>query len=167
MSRKTSSSVVSRAAEVMKTLKKGRFDVVLGLAKLDQRRILAVLGSHNVSVASAASMLVDNWKDVVDMVGFEPVCLVTGCWAGGVEKAARIVARTLTGRTAVVMRRNDDVPGWTSSMGDRAPERWRDIMMAQAATSLLLVTSGNNVCEHVRDRFAGWGKQVHEIEVEV
>lgn len=157
---------MTRMTDVEVQNKRRRFDAVDELAQLDPRRILAVLGSHNVPTAAGAAMLIDHWDEVTGAIGFDPACLVTGCWSRGVERAARDVALELTGRPAVVLDRRDAVaPPWRRRSTNG--ERWRDIVMAQSATSLLLVTSGNNVCEHVRDRFAGWGKQVHEIEVEV
>lgn len=123
------------------------------------RRLLAVLGSHQFDAGKLAEAMRRRWSTFTTVVGFEPVRIVTGCAPSGAEKAARMVARDVTGRLAVVFHRAEITYG-------RGPaEQMRDVLLAQEADALLVLTTGRKVCAHARDRFRGHGKKVHEIEV--
>jgi len=144
----------------MDTRNRSGFDVVADLRKLDRRRLLAVLGSHNVPADEVAQSLREQWPQVVGIVGFEPVRLVTGCAPVGAEKAARLVAKSVTGKLAVVFHRADLV------YGSKHAEGMRDMMVVQeSAALLLLVTAAGKSFKNLRYLFPVNGKKVHEIEV--
>ena len=99
------------------------------------------------------------WSRIKSMFGFEPVRLLTGCANVGAEKAIRLAAKSLTGKLAVVFHRAE------VTYGKRAAEEMRDILLAQEATALLLLTTGKKTCKHARDTFSSRGKKVYEVEV--
>lgn len=130
------------------------------LKKYKRQCILAVLGSHNVPAGQVAASLRERWPAVMAMIGFEPVRLLTGCAPVGVEKAARIVAKTVTGKLAIVFHRAELV------YGVKAAEQMRDGLIVQEANALLLlsVRLGKGM-KNIRYLFPANGKKIHEIEV--
>lgn len=121
---------------------------------------LAVLGSHGLDAKQVSAAIGRSWSDVCDMVGFEPVRLVTGCADIGAEKAVRIIAKDVTGKLAAVFHRAE------ATYGPKEAERLRDIILAQQCDALLLLTDGGKCCKHARDRFRSLNKKVFELEVE-
>lgn len=121
--------------------------------------LVAILGSNRFSARDAADALVVNWGTVIDQFGFEPMRVLTGCGEVGAEKAARLAAKRLTGRLAVVFHRAE------LTYGRRQAEEIRDTLLAQEADALLLLTTGSKVCRHARERFSSRGKKVIEVEI--
>lgn len=116
---------------------------------------LAILGTHNVDCSALIAALREQWREIEKFVKFEPKLIMTGCATVGTEKAARLVAKSLTGRAAVVIHRATTV--FTVAVA----EETRDVLMAREADALLVI--GANACKHVRERFTGWHKVVHEV----
>ena len=144
----------------MDTRNRSGFDVVADLRKLDRKRLLAVLGSHSIPANEVAKSLREQWSQVVGMVGFEPVRLITGCAPAGAEKAARLIAKSVTGKLAVVFHRADLV------YGPKHAESMRDMLVVQeASVLLLLVTKPGQGLKNMRYLFPANGKKIHEIEV--
>jgi hypothetical protein len=135
------------------------FEVVDALREQGKGRVLAVLGSHRVPAGELSRTLRARWGDVVDLVRFEPERIVTGCAPAGTEKAARLLAPRVTSGRAVVFHRAE------VTYGRKGGEEMRDVLLAQEATSLLLVTTGAPVCRHARERFGARMKRVYEIEI--
>ncbi len=144
----------------MDTRNRSAFDVVADLRKIGSARLLAVLGTHQVDAGATSDALALAWPMIVGLVGFEPVRLLTGCSPSGVEKAVRIFSKSVTGKLAVVFHRAE------ITYGSKRAEEMRDILLAQEAGALLLVTAGKKVCKHARDMFSSRMKRVYEIEVE-
>ena len=120
---------------------------------------LAVLGSHDVDAGLLAKAFRLRWPMVFDMVGFKPGRLITGCADRGVELAARLAARDITGQLAVIFHR-------ASFCGTKKAEEILDKLLAQEADALLIVSTGGKVCTRVRDLFTQKEKRVIEIEIE-
>lgn len=119
--------------------------------------VLAVLGTHKVDEKALADAIKEQWDEIVKVVGFEPKRIMTGCVDVGTEKAARLVAKKVTGNTPVVIHRPE------MTYGVKEAEEIRDMLMAREADALLVVGKAN---KHARQRFIGWHKVVHEIEIE-
>lgn len=145
----------------MDTRNRSAFDVVADLRAMKRRPcLLAVLGSHNVDARELAAVLRSQWLAVQARVGFEVVRLLTGCADVGTEKAARLAAKDVTGKLAVVFHRAE------LTYGKKPAEEMRDTLLAQEADALLLFTTGSKrVCKHARERFSSRGKKIFEIEV--
>lgn len=144
----------------MDTRNRSAHDIVAYLRSIKGRPcLLAVLGSHAVDAGELADALRSQWSDITGQVGFEPARLLTGCADGGAEKAVRLAARDVTGELAVVFHRAE------ITYGRKAAEEMRDLLLAQEADALLLLTVGKRVCRHARERFGSRGKKVIEIEV--
>lgn len=150
-----------RKPNSMDTRNRSAFDVVKDLrGKFDGHYKVAVLGSHQIDATSLAAVLADAVEREVGP--HEPFLVVTGCAPVGVEKAARLMAKDYTGRPAVVFHRADIV------YGPKKAEEMRDVLLAQEASCLVVVTLGGKkkTCQNLRDRFTARGKKVHVIEVE-
>jgi hypothetical protein len=119
--------------------------------------VLAVLGTHRVDAQELADVLRTQWPEIVAAVGFEPKRLMTGCAEGGTEKAVRLAAKSITGKLPVVIHRAE------MTYGKKPAEEMRDTLMAREADALVVI---GNACKHARERFVGWHKVVHEIEIE-
>lgn len=144
----------------MDTRNRSAFDVVGDLRALKRRPcLLAVLGSHRVDAGELSDALCLSWSVIQVQVGFEPVRLVTGCADGGAEKAARMAAKSITGKLAVVFHRAE------VTYGKKPAEEMRDLLLAQEADALLLLAVGKKVCKHASYLFAVRGKKVYEVEV--
>jgi hypothetical protein len=134
------------------------FDIVAELRKVKGFK-LAVLGSHQLDAKKVAHDLFDLRREVITgFVGHEPVILLTGCADVGVEKAARLVAKKLTGRLAVVFHRA------SFTFGAKKAEEMRDGLLAQEADALLIIGKGK-VCQAAARLFGTFNKKVFEIEL--
>jgi hypothetical protein len=118
-----------------------------------------VLGSHSLDAVQTADALDQQWSAVIELLHFEPVRLVTGCADVGAEKATRLAAKRVTGKLAAVFHRAE------ATYGIKKAEEMRDVILAQQADALLLLTAGTKVCRHARERFSSLGKKVYELEV--
>ena len=143
----------------MDTRVRNAVHVMMDLTKLEGPK-LTVVGAHTIDPKATADMLVEQWKDVVEMVGFEPVILVTGDADVGAEKAARLAAKRVTGRLAAVFHR-------TLAASMKQSEAYRDYHLVDYGAALLVLSDGTKrCCKHLRDQFDGRRKPVHVIEVE-
>lgn len=125
----------------------------------DQCR-LTIAGSHNLDAGETANALRESWSDIVDMIGFEPKLIITGCRPVGAEKAARLAAKDLTGKLAVVFHR----PELVHSIKDA--EMFMNICLSKAGDALLLLSPGKKlVCKNLRQQFTQWQKKIHQVEV--
>jgi len=144
----------------MDTRNRSAFDIVANLRALKRRPcLLAVLGSHRVDAGELSDAFCFSWPAIQAQVGSEPVRLLTGCADGGAEKAVRLAAKSITGKLAVVFHRAE------ITYGKKPAEEMRDVLLAQEADALLLLTAGKRVCKHARERFGARGKKVIEVEV--
>ena len=144
----------------MDTRNRSAFDIVNDLRSVKKPCLLAVLGTHDVDARALAGALCSpQWSLIVAPIGFTPARLLTGCADVGVEKAVRTAAKNITGKLAVVFHRAE------ITYGKKAAEEIRDLLLAQEADALLLLTVGRKVCKHARDKFGARGKKVYEIEV--
>jgi hypothetical protein len=143
----------------MDTRNRSAFDIVAELRAMKKPCLLAVLGTHNVDASVLRSAVAAQWSRISGMFGFRPARLMTGCAGVGTEKATRLVAKSVTGELAVVFHRAE------VTYGKKVAEEMRDLLLAQEADALLLVTTGKKVCQHARERFGSRGKRVFEIEV--
>lgn len=121
--------------------------------------VLAILGLHTIDASDLAKALPRQWDEIVEHVGFTPKLLMTGCVDVGTEKAVRIAAKKITGRSAVVIHRAE------MTYGKKPAEEMRDTLMAREADALVVIGT-KNTCKHARERFVGWHKVVYEIEIE-
>lgn len=117
---------------------------------------LAVLGSHSLDASAVADALAEKRDVIVELVGDEPVRLLTGCAPAGVEKAARLAAKRFTGKLAVIIHRAE------LTYGQKPAEKMRDTLLAQESDALLVIGGGN---KHARERFEAHNKKVYEIEI--
>lgn len=146
----------------MDSRNRSAFDIVHDLREMGAReraRLLAVLGTHHLDASDAADALRSQWSTVVDLIGFEPSRIVTGCGEGGTEKVARLIAKGVTGKLAVVFHRA------VFTYGIKHAEEMRDLLIAQESGALLLVMVGKKVCKRARDLFGARMKKTFEIEV--
>ena len=132
-------------------------DVVADLRTLDGLK-LAVLGSNDVPAKAAAEAFVEHRRAIVDLIGGRPVRLVTSCRPVGAEKAARLAAKEFTGSPAVVFHRAE------ITYGVRPADMMANMIIAQEADALVVLTTGSDVCGLVKARFESNGKNVYEIE---
>lgn len=125
-----------------------------------ERGCLVVVGSHKLDPAATAEALRASWKPIVRMVGFEPTRIVTGCAAGGAEKAARLAARSLTGKPAAVFHRPD------ITHGSKQAEMFLNILLSRTGNAgLILATSAKPACVNFRRSMVEWGKKFYQVEV--
>lgn len=135
------------------TRERSAFDIVADLRKHKKANKVAVLGPHDVDASALAEVLPDAIRSAVG----DPDFILTGCADVGTEKAARLIAKKLTGERAVVFHRAHMVYGFKKA------EQMRDILLAQESTSLVVVGTLN---KHARARFRAHGKKVYEVEIE-
>lgn len=120
---------------------------------------LVVAGSHNLRVEDVVQALRGSWVDVVELVGFRPARIVTGCSPSGAEKAARVAARSLTGALPVVFHR--------PLTNARNAEILMDVCLARAGDALLLLAQSTRpINKHLRGSFHDWRKPVYQVEIE-
>lgn len=131
----------------MDSRNRSAFDIVADLKKVKGFK-LAVLGSHNVDAKTLASALPEAIQQVLNNDWKDPLLVMTGCAPVGVEKAVRLAAKEMTGRSAVVFHRAETV------YGPKKAEQMRDVLLAQEADALLIISSGKKTCKHARDRFS-------------
>ncbi len=145
---------------------KNRFDsrnrdareIVADLTK--EKRRLAIVGSKNLEQAGRlVAGLRAQWSEIVELVGFEPERIVTGDAIGGAEKAARLLARSVTGKLAAVFHRADLLHRSQSEM-------FLNILLARTSdAALILATSGKPTCMPLRHSLTEWGKKYYQVEV--
>ncbi len=130
------------------------------LAMGDGMRRLVVVGSHNLVADETADALRDQWSAIVKLVGFRPERIVTGCSPVGAEKAARLVAKSVTGKLAAVFHR----PELVNSAKDAA--MFMNIMLARTGdAALILATSSRPTCANLRRQLGEFGKRLYQVEV--
>lgn len=126
---------------------------------------LVVVGSHKLDPASLADSLVDQWSAIVDLVGFEPRRVITGCAPVGAEKAARLAAKRVTGKLAVVFHR----PMFTQAgliQSTKTAEMFMNIWLAKAGDAgLVLAPNAKPTCANLRKSLAEWGRRCYQVEV--
>lgn len=121
---------------------------------------LVIVGSHNLDPRETADALHEQWSAIVGLVGFRVQQVITGCAPAGAEKAARLVAKRVTGRLAVVFHRPDLVHS------ARDAEMFMNVSLAKTGdAAVVLATSSKPTCANLRRSFAEWGKRVHQVEV--
>jgi len=121
---------------------------------------LVVSGSRALDPEQMADALTEQWSSIVELVGFRPARVVTGCLPVGAEKAARLAAKRVTGKLAVVFHRPDMVHSAT------AAEMLMNILLSKSGdAALILATNSKPACTNLRRQFAGWDKRVYQVEV--
>lgn len=121
---------------------------------------LVVVGSHKLDPGATADAIVDQWSAIVDLVGFHPKQVVTGCAPGGAEKAARLLAKRVTGKLSAVFHRPELVHSAKNA------EMFMNILLAKVGdAALILATSTKPTCVNLRRSFGEWGRLSHQVEV--
>jgi hypothetical protein len=122
---------------------------------------LTIAGSHRLDPSATAAALREQWASIVELVGFEPLRVVTGCAPGGAEKAARLAAKSVTGKLAAVFHRPDMVHSTS------AATMFMNIMLSRVGDALLVLEIGPKpTCANLRASFAEWpGKRIYAVEV--
>jgi len=121
---------------------------------------LTIAGSNRLDASATAAVLREQWSAIVDLVGFEPRRIVTGCCPAGVEKAARIVAKSVTGKLAAVFHRPELI------LSVKTAEMLMNIMLSKGGDALLVLARGSKpACANLRQQFIGWQKKVYQVEV--
>jgi hypothetical protein len=126
---------------------------------------LVVVGSHRLDPADTAEALCDSWDELVDLVGFEPKRIITGCAPGGAEKAARLAAKSLTGKPAVVFHRPMFTPsGYIQTT--KTAEMFMNISLAKAGDAGLVLATGSKLThQNLRGSLWEWDKKTYQVEV--
>lgn len=135
--------------------------VVADLVAMGKERCrLVIVGSHKLDPIKTADALRDQWSTIVELVGFRPGRIVTGCAPGGAEKAARLVAKSVTGKLAAVFHR----PELVHSIRDA--EMFSNVLLARTGdVALILATSSKPTCTNLRRSLMEWNKGFHQVEV--
>lgn len=121
---------------------------------------LIVVGAHSLDPRATADALVDQWSSIVDLIGFEPKRIITGCRPVGAEKAARLTAKRVTGKLAAVFHRPELV------YNAKAAEMFMNIWLARSGdTALILATGSKMTCANIRASLLEWGKKFYQVEV--
>ncbi len=121
---------------------------------------LVVVGSHKLDPSATAEALRDQWSSIVELVGFEPKRIITGCAPGGAEKVARLVAKSVTGKLAAVFHRPELVNSAKNA------EMFMNILLARTGdVALILATGTKPTCTNLRRSLGEWGKRSHQVEV--
>lgn len=142
----------------MDSRNRSAFEIVADLRLVDGLK-LAVLGSHNLDWKETRAMLVKHRSTIVELVGDQPVRLLTGCRDSGAEKAVRFAARDFTTQLAVVFHRAE------LTYTAKAAEGMMLALLSQEANALLVLSNGAPVCANARSRFVARNKPVFEIEI--
>lgn len=135
--------------------------IVADLAAMGSERCrLVVVGSHKLSPGETADALREQWAAIVELVGFEPRRIITGDAPGGAEKAARLVARSVTGKLAAVFHR----PELVNSA--RNAEMFMNILLAKTGDAALILAVGTKpTCANLRRSLGEWEKRTYQVEV--
>lgn len=121
---------------------------------------LTIVGSHNLEAKEVADGLREAWSGIIEMVGFSPKRVVTGCAPGGVEKAVRLAAKDLTGKLSAVFHRPD------MTYGAKTAEMFMNVSLAKAGDALLILAPGTKpACKNIRRCFVEWRKPIHQVEI--
>jgi hypothetical protein len=121
---------------------------------------LTIAGSHKLDAKDAAEALCDAWDEITDLIGFEPKRIITGCSPVGAEKAARLAAKSLTGKLAVVFHR----PELIHSV--KQADMFMNVVLSKGGDALLLLANGSKpACKNLREQFQHWQKKIHQVEV--
>jgi predicted secreted Zn-dependent protease len=121
---------------------------------------LVVVGSHKLDPSQTASALREQWSSIVELVGFEPKRIITGCAPGGAEKAARLVAKSVTGKLAAVFHRPELVHS------AKTAEMFMNILLAKTGdVALILATGTKPTCSNLRHSLGEWRKRSYQVEV--
>lgn len=122
---------------------------------------LTIAGSRKLDTSAVADALREQWSQIVELVGFEPRRIVTGCAPEGAEKAARLVARAVTGELAAVFHRSVLTHGPTQA------EMFLNVLLSRAGDALLILAPGAPAtCRKLRAAFAEHpGKKIYQVEV--
>ncbi len=136
-------------------------DVLADLAALGKGRCrLAVVGSHKLSPSETAHALHEQWSSIVELVGFLPKRLITGCAPCGAEKATRLAARFVTGKRAAVFHR----PTMVNSA--KSAEMFMNILLARSCDAALILAAGTKpACVNLRLQVVDLGKKFYQVEV--
>lgn len=122
--------------------------------------LLVIVGNHGLRAARTADALAGQWSEIVDLVGFTPRRIVTGCAPSGAEKAARLVARRVTGKLPVVFHRPDLVFGFQKS------NVFLNIDLSRWGHALLVLAKGSRpICDNIRQMFNEWDKKFYQVQV--
>jgi len=121
---------------------------------------LVVAGSAWLDPGATADALVEQWPAIVELVGFEPRRIITGCAQGGAEKAARLAARRVTGKLAAVFHRPELV------YNKKTAEMFMNIWLAKAGDAALILATGSKpTCANLRGSLAEWDRRSYQVEV--
>lgn len=126
---------------------------------------LVVAGSHRLDPGETADALVEQWSAIVELVGFEPKRIITGCAPVGAEKAARLAAKRLTGKPAVVFHRPTFTPaGFIQTT--KTAEMFMNISLAKAGDAGLVLAVGSKLtCKNLRGSLGEWDRRTYQVEV--
>lgn len=130
---------------------------VIGDLRAHHGMRVAILGSHQIPAGRIAKALDQQWSTIVELLGFEPSMIVTGDADVGAEKAARLVAKKVTGKLATVFHRATTVYPLLQA------EAVRDAILAQHTEALLVL--GKKCCKQARKHFHRYKRSVYEIEI--
>jgi len=121
---------------------------------------LVVVGSHRLDPADTADAIVEQWDAIVGLVGFRPRRIITGCAPVGAEKAARLAAKRLTGKLAVVFHRPELVHSVKNA------EMFMNISLAKAGDAGLVLATGSKLThQNLRGSLWEWDKKTYQVEV--
>ncbi len=122
---------------------------------------LTIAGSRKLDTSAVADALREQWPQIVELVGFEPKRIVTGCAPEGAEKAARLAARAVTGELAAVFHRS------TMTHGPATAEIFLNILLSRTGDALLILAPNKKpACAKLRCAFAEHpGKKIYQVEV--
>jgi hypothetical protein len=126
---------------------------------------LVVVGSHKLDPDRLADSLVEQWSSIVDLVGFRPKRVITGCAPVGAEKAARLAAKRLTSKLAVVFHRPMFTPSGFLQTAKTA-EMFLNVWLAKAGDAALILATGSKpTCANLRGSLAEWDRRSYQVEV--
>lgn len=122
---------------------------------------LTVAGSRKLDTSAVADALREQWPAIINLIGFQPAWIVTGCAPEGAEKAARLAARDVTGERAVVFHRS------TMIHGPATAEIFLNILLSRVGDALLILAPNKKpACAKLRCAFAEHpGKKIYQVEV--
>lgn len=121
---------------------------------------LIIAGSRHLDTKAVKKIIRQHWKDVVKQMGAYPDYILSGACPTGADRAGELLAKKLTGRSAITFPAN-----WKLLGKSAGPHRNLD--MASVAHGLLIIWDGKSAgsshmlsCMQVRKR------PVFEIEVD-
>jgi hypothetical protein len=120
---------------------------------------LIIAGSRHLDTMVAKKLICEHWGKVCKQMGAKPDYIISG-GAKGVDRAGELVAKKLTGRSAIVFPANWDLLGKSAGPS-------RNLDMVSVANALFIIWDGKSRgsrhilgCMEIRNR------PIFEIEIE-